>query len=100
MASYLDRAALARHESFRSRVQLAMLVTAVSIANEGPSGDDRKDALRSALATNILNDPDGYVARFTWAIVTNPTVAEAGLNAPDGDLEFLAITMFDAIAGV
>lgn len=100
MASYLDRAQLATHAGFRSRVQVAMLITAANVASEAASGDTRKDSLRAALATNVLNDPDGYAIRFAWATVTNPTVAEGGLNAPDGDLEFVIASLWDGIAGV
>lgn len=100
MATYLDRAALAKHEGFRDRVRIAMLITAVNVAAEAPSGDQRKDDLRAALATNVLADPVAYTERFSWAAVTNPTVADGGLNSPDGDLEFVMASLWDGIAGV
>lgn len=100
MASYLDRAALAKHEGFRDRVMVAMIVTAVNVAAEGASSDQRKDSLRAALATNALNDPAGYIDRFAWATVSNATVADAGINAPDGDLEYVMASLWDALAGV
>jgi hypothetical protein len=100
MADYLQRAQLAEHKGFQQRVQVAMIVTAVNVASEPESGDARRDGLRAALATNVLNDPDGYVRRFAWATVTNAVVAEAGLNAPDGDLEFLMSSFWDGMAGV
>jgi len=98
--TFLDTAALAEHRSFRDRVAVAMTKTAVNVAAEGPSDDARKDSLRSALATNVLNDPLGYTERFTWAVLTNAQVAANGLNAPDGDLEYTLSTVWDAIAGV
>ena len=100
MATYLDRAQLARHPGYRDRVQVAMVVTAVNVASEGPSGDDRKDSLRAALATNVLNDPNGYVERFTWAVLSNPVIADSGLSTSDSDLEYTMSTVWDALAGV
>ena len=100
MANYLDRANLAKHEGFRDRVRIAMLITAVNVSSEAPSGDQRKDSLRETLATNVLADPIAYTERFAWAAVTNPTVAEGGLTSPDGDLEFVMASLWDGIAGV
>lgn len=98
--TYADRADLATHQGFRERVKVAMLVTAFNVSSEASTGDARTDSLRGNLATNILNDPEGYTDRFAWGIITNPTVAASGLSAPDGDLEFVVTTLWDAMAGV
>jgi hypothetical protein len=100
MATLFDAAALARHTVFRDRVRVAALRAAVNIASEAPSGDANRDGLRSTLATNVLADPDGYTDRFAWATITNATVADAGLAAPDGDIEFVVASVWDALAGV
>lgn len=100
VATLLDSAALARHEGFRDRVTVAMLKTAVAVAAEAPSGDARTDQLRADLATNTLNDPLGYTERFTWGVVTNATVADAGLKAPDGDIEYVVVSIWNHVAGV
>lgn len=97
-----ETAALARHETFRDRVGMAVVKAAVNVAAELPADppDTRKDELRANLATNVLNDPDGHRARFTWAVLSNAAVAGAGLDAPDGDIEFTVASVWDAIAGV
>jgi hypothetical protein len=98
--AYLDNIATARHELFRGRVRMAAVKAAVDIAAEAPSGDTRRDNLRGTLATNVLNDPAAFEERFVWAALTNPTIAGAGINAPDGDLEYVMATIWDALAGV
>jgi hypothetical protein len=100
MASLADAAALAEHSGFRSRVRVAALRAAVAVASEASSGDAGTDGIRATLATNVLNDPEGYTPRFAWAVVTNPTVADAGLSASDGDLEFVVASVWNALAGV
>lgn len=100
MALLIEAAALAKHELFRDRVTVAMLKAAVAVAAEAASGDARTDDLRGNLATNVLNDPLGHTGRFAWAVVTNPSVADQGLNTPDGDIEFVVASVWNHIAGV
>lgn len=99
--TYLDNAAVAQHRVFRDRVLVATVRTAVAVAAEAPSAppDATRDALRAALATNVLADPLGHVERFSWAVITNPSVAASGLAATDSDLEFVLATIWDAVAG-
>lgn len=98
--AYVDDIATATHDIFRGRVRVAAVKTAVAVANEAESGDPRRDGLRNTLATNVLNDPLAYTERFTWAMLTNGTVAAAGINATDNDLDYVMTTIWDAVAGV
>lgn len=95
--SLLDSAQLARHPGFRDRVLSATMLAAVQVAAEAPSGDTRKDNLRATLATNVLNDPMGYVDRMTYAVVANPAVT---FEASDNDIQFSVNSVWDAVAGV
>jgi hypothetical protein len=98
--SYVDDLGTAQHSIFRGRVRMAAVKAAVAVANEGPSGDERRDSLRGNLATNVLADPAGYEERFVWAVLTNSAVAAAGIAAPDGDLDYVMTTVWDALAGL
>lgn len=97
--TFLDDAALAQHKVFRDRVLVATVRTAVAVSAEAPTADAAHDAMRSALATNVLNNPLGHVERFAWAVITNPSVAASGLAATDSDLEYVLTTIWDAVAG-
>lgn len=95
--SLLDQAQLAQYEGFRDRVLLAAVQAAVNVASEAPSGDSRKDSLRATLATNVLNDPEGYRDRFAWGVAQNVAVT---FTSNDGDIQFTVNSLWDGIAGV
>lgn len=95
--SFLDSAQLAQFKGFQDRVQVAAVKAAVAVAAEAPSGDQRTDSLRATLATNVLNDPDGYAARFAWAVVQNAAIT---FDSNDGDIEFTVNSVWDHMAGV
>jgi hypothetical protein len=95
--SLLDQAQLAQHAGFRDRVLVAAVKAASAVAAEAPSGDARTDSLRSTLATNVLNDPQGHVERFAWAVVQNAAVT---FDSVDGDIEFTVNSLWDGMAGV
>jgi hypothetical protein len=55
---------------------------------------------RLGLAQVVLRDPDAQLPAFIYPVVSNPAIAAAGLDAPDGDLEFQVTQVWDAVAGV
>lgn len=99
MATFLESANLAQYPPFRLRVRMAMLKTAVNVAAEAATADPDVDAARASLATRVLNAPAAFEDPFTWTVLTNATVADAGMDAPDGDLEFTVSSVWNAIAG-
>lgn len=96
--------ATARDPGFRDRVLMAAVNAAVQISAE-PYHDPVADpehapywSLRHALATAVLNDPAGYVDRFSWAVAQNPGVS--GPAATDNDIEYtVQQQVWDGIAG-
>lgn len=95
--SLLDQAQLAKHQGFRDRVLTAAVQAAVQVAAEAPSGDQRKDDLRATLATNVMNDPMGYVERFAWSVVQNAAIT---YESTDSDIQFTVNSVWDGLAGV
>jgi hypothetical protein len=93
----LDQAQLARHEAFRDRVLIAALNTAVAVGTEASSGDARKDSLRKTLATNVLNDPAGYVNRFSFAAAADPAIS---FGSTDNAIVTKVSALWNNIAGV
>jgi len=92
--------ATAQDETFRGRVLMAAVRAAVAIANEEPAAtDDAVTSRRHALAFTMLNNPSDFQERFVWAVLTNPAVSTAGAEAPDGDIEFVVSSVWNAIAG-
>lgn len=92
-----DQAQLARFDGFRDRVLVAAVQAAGDVASEEPSGDQRKDDLRKTLATNVLNDPDGHLDRFAWAVARNVAITFA---STDSDIQFTVNSLWDGMAGV
>ena len=75
-ASLINTANLANDPGFRSRVQAAMMTSALNVAAEAVGAQDSSTyQLRHQLAVNILNNPGGYLDRFAWAVAANTTVS-------------------------
>jgi hypothetical protein len=55
---------------------------------------------RYLLASDVFRDPENGVRRFIWPVVANPAIAQVGLDATDGDLEYQVAVTWDAVAGV
>lgn len=92
-----DQAQLARFPVFRDRVLLAAVQAARDVAAEAPGDDPRRDDLRGTLAINVLNDPEGYVDRFAWAVAANVAIT---FESTDSDIQFTVNSTWDSIAGV
>ena len=96
--AFTDQHTLYLDATFRGRVKVALAKIATQIAGEDPTGmKGRKSRKRQALASHILNDPDGYLDRFALATVTNAAITGA---ATDGDIEFQLSAVFDDFAAV
>jgi hypothetical protein len=54
-------------------------------------------AKRTDLAYRVLQDPDAYRRRFTYAIVTNTAI---GLASTDAAIKAEVVLAWDAMAGV
>lgn len=100
MTGYIEVADLAEAASFRTRIKIAIVKAAVQVLAEAASATPEKTLKRHDLAIAVLSDPAGLAARFVWPIVANAAIAGAGLASPDGDLDFVVATVWDALAGV
>lgn len=92
--AFTDQYTLAQDVTFRGRIQVAVVKSAIAVQAESPSGVPNHSA-RAALAASVLHDPTGYAALFAQGVVTNGSITEA---SPDGDLEFTVNSMWDAYA--
>ena len=99
--SYLNANDLAESRTFLIRVKVALVTAAANVVHEDASGftPARKDK-RNALARAILADPNTYATSFVWGVVANSTIAQNGLDSPDGDIAYQVSAIFDAMAGV
>ena len=85
----LGTALAARDPEFTQRVQAAVVITALDIANANlPLGHPR-----GSHALQVLNQPDyiGRDARFIWLVASNPTIAstiqqDGTVAATDSDI--------------
>lgn len=94
---FMDQAALATHDHFRLRIQIAMVRVAVNVAMEAPDPDARKAQLRKDLATNTLNNPDAHVNRWSWALASQDNITYA---SADTALQTAITNGWNAMAGV
>ena len=76
---YVEQAALARDDAFRDQVRVGMATAAIAIEGEAVGGSDTVVyGKRQQLAAQVLNNPDGYLDRFVWAVVQNAAIVRAG----------------------
>lgn len=99
--SYIEVNDLAEAQSFKVRVKVAVVNVAATVMAEDRSGmNEARGSKRGSLARAILMAPAQYADLFVWPVVSNPTIAAAGLASPDGDLAYVVTSVFDALAGV
>lgn len=98
---YLDQAALAQDNDFRTRMQIGMIKVALEVVGEARPGEANGFYAyynkRHELGTGVLTNPGAFVDRFAWATVTNSVITAASI---DGDLEYMVVTIWDDLAGV
>jgi hypothetical protein len=99
MSSYLNINELAQSPAFRGRVQAALAGYASSVLSE----EDKpaaQAAKRRQLAEAVLIDPAPKVNAVIWTIVTNTAIRAKGMDADDGELEYVVGQTWDRLAGV
>lgn len=98
--SFIDISDLADASSFRRRLVPAVAKVAGQVMSETPSGKVTLDRKRSDLAREALRNPVDVSERFVWSVLSNVTIAAAGLDSTDGDLEYQVNQSWSTIAGV
>jgi len=97
MGNFLEQANLLEVEDFMKRVKIAVKKTAVNVVGEALNPDKIElGDKRHKLGYQILNGDMTKV--FAEAIVSANT--DISLASQDGDLEFMAASVFNDIAGV
>lgn len=78
MSTLTQQAAMAADPMFQARVSAAMVTGAAAVlAEANETGTPVSFALKTALATSVIQDPTPLVPRFALAVATNPGVSEA-----------------------
>lgn len=99
--SYLNTSDLVRADSFRARVLVGLVNVAGTVLAENQTEMSTARAeKRTALANNVLRDPEPIVSAFIWPVVSNVTIAQKGLDSSDGELEYQITQVWDIVAGV
>lgn len=98
--SFLNIADLAEANSFKRRMHPAIAKVAGTILTSQPTGRYNVDSKRQTLARQALRDPSSVATAFVWAVLSNPVIAEKGLDATDGELEYQITVSWNTIAGV
>ena len=99
--SYLEAVELIHSETFRERTYVAVLAAAIKIMSE--AGDDAYHdyyTKRAELARHMISTGGQGNESFIRGVALNPTISAAGENAPDGDIDFVVESIWDALAGV
>jgi len=97
MPDFLAQAALLKNEEFLGRIKIAIKKVATQI--EGEVQDPNKPELnekRHKLGYDVLNND--MTQKFAEAIVSANT--DINVNSTDSDLEFMASSIWNDIAGV
>ena len=98
--SYIETADLADASSFRRRLAPCVAQVAGTVVAEEQTGKTQVDQKRNELARLALRDPVNVANSFVWGVLSNPVIAEAGIEAADGDIEYQVTQMWSTIAGV
>lgn len=101
MANYTDIYNLKSSSNLRNRLAVALTQAAEDIRNEDATVQFHAE--RFLWATGILSDPTGpdrEAERGMWMLVQNPTIQDAGDAATDADIQFVANSLVNFLAGV
>lgn len=97
----IDVVTLSEFPPFKNRVKAAMIAAALNVVGEAVTiGKEILATKRHGLGVEILNTPDGKLQSFCLAVASNGTIQAGGINAPDGDIEYVVSSVFNDIAGV
>lgn len=98
--SLIGTAKAAKNESFKDRVQSAVILSAIDIRNGGLPMGDPKDSF----ALQILQNPEAYGrdTRFVWLTASNAaisaSVAEDGeVQATDDDIQYVVNSVWETL---
>ena len=95
--AYTDQYNLSQDTIFRGRVLIAMQTAALQILGEDPGTNHAKTHRRSALATEVLGDPNQHLDAFAFSVVSNAAITAA---STDNDIQFQVNSVWDDHAGI
>ncbi len=91
-----DQWNIATDDSFKRRVQIAMLNAAIAISSEATATPNHTN--RANYAKAVLNDPERYMPLFSLAICAfDATLTSA---SPDASINTAVASVWNALAGV
>ena len=92
-----DSMLVARNADFQNRVKYFLQKASIAVMAEAVITVGH--TLRLVYAGKVLAGTASE-SEATIAVLTNGTIATAGFNATDNDLEFVVNSLFNALAGV
>ena len=96
MATYLQMYNLLADGSLLAKTTIAVMSAATAVVNE--SAGTANHAKRLLWAQYALANPQDEAKRFMWGIVSNATIAAAGSNAVDSDVQFVVNSYVDSMS--
>ena len=96
--TYAEQASLATEQGFRLRVKVALLHAALDVLGETQGGVSAVVwGKRQAFAAQVIVEPDRYLDRVAWAVVTDTSM---GQGTSDTDLQNRVNGLWNDQAGV
>jgi hypothetical protein len=89
--AYIDQAATAASPGFQARVLVSMVKAAIAL-------DTSTNPLAKALSNRVMNDPVGYLLRFSYAVAFN-LAADTSTSVTDAQIDTSVAGIWPAIAG-
>jgi len=83
--------------TLQSKVVAAVAKAAMDILNEDPATANHAD--RVTWAAEALSHTKTVAEKFMWGVVSNASIAAAGEDATDNDIQFVVNSLIDTIAG-
>jgi hypothetical protein len=93
--SLIDQYTTSQDTTFRQKVQMAMVKTAVDV--QGESTGTANHTNRSTYAAQVLNSPEAYIGRFALAAAEGGAVTT---TSSDSNIINQVSAIWDAMAGV
>lgn len=85
---------------FKARIKILLIGSCIDIIGEDPANKTTAYIeKRHSLAVQILNNPEMFIERFAFAIVSYNS-STINLDSPDGDIQWTINTVFSDIAGL
>ena len=96
MVTYLQMYNLLSDGSLLAKATIAVMSAATDVINESPVTANH--AKRLSWAQYALANPQDEAKRFMWGLVSNATIAAAGSNAIDSDVQFVVNSYVDSMS--